>query len=322
MATAVKRPIPEPADGPPEKKVRSDESDHIVYEPCVVPSAFKTSLNELVEVLVPPKYLVSDSRQVRLRQLWGTDVYSSDSDLVAVLVHTGHVKLKATAPKMPLLVSLRVCPAQATYAGSDRNGLKSRQWEEKHEGVSYKVESCLQHTSGAVPPPVLSLLRPSTQTRQFPGSLVQIAPGPGQTFSVPPAACIVAFSLSNEPWYKYSLALIADQGTDPSRWTSVRMRREALFLESPARRFELALQTAAVDDGRMDKYVLSQVLSPQSMDKAAVQAAGVPLPAKAATPLYESLDWEELEWGPSFLRVRGDELPLSRMLYVPHSVAA
>ena len=40
-------------------------------------------------------------------------MYTDDSDLVAVLAHTGHFKLKGAAPKSPLLVSLRVCPAQA-----------------------------------------------------------------------------------------------------------------------------------------------------------------------------------------------------------------
>ncbi len=317
----AKRSPAEPETAQPDKKMRSEEGDYIVYQPCVVPNVLRSALNELVEVLLPPKYLVADSRQVRLRQVWGTDVYSDDSDLVAVLVHTGHVKLKATAPKMPLLVSLRVCPAQASYASSDRNGLKSRAWSEAHDGLSYKVERCLQHTSGVVPPPELSLLRPSTQTRQFPGSLVQIAPGPGQTFVVPPAACLVVFSLSNEPWYKYSLALVADQGTDPSRWTSVRMQREALYLESPSRRYELALLPSSAE-GPADKYVLSQVLEPHAMDAGAVQAAGVPLPSSSVSVLHEALDWDELSWGPSFLRVRGEELPLVRMLYVPHSVAA
>jgi len=80
----------------------------------------------------------------------GTDVYTDDSDLVAVLVHTGHVKLK-TVGKTPLLVSLRVCPAQATYTGSERNGLSSRDWTGKHGGVSIKVERCLQHTAGSAP---------------------------------------------------------------------------------------------------------------------------------------------------------------------------
>ena len=209
----------------------------------------------------------------------GTDVYTDDSDLVAVLVHTGHVKLK-TVGKTPLLVSLRVCPAQATYTGSERNGLSSRDWTGKHGGVSIKVERCLQHTAGSapalsggglqeprsppplerparllsgprhgpkrrvpvawllrrsawracppsrdpaaalhaagMPAPELSMLRPN-MSRQIPSSLQPVAPGPGQSFATPPSACIVVFNLSNEPSLKYSLALVADQGTDEAR---------------------------------------------------------------------------------------------------------
>lgn len=45
-------------------------------------------------------------RQVRARQLWGTDVYTEDSDLVACLVHTGFYKL--TSASAPLgLIELR-----------------------------------------------------------------------------------------------------------------------------------------------------------------------------------------------------------------------
>ena len=59
-------------------------------------------------------------------------------------VHTGHVKLKTAAPKTPLLVSLRICPSQSEYASTERNGLKSREWNGVHKGLSYKVERCLQ----------------------------------------------------------------------------------------------------------------------------------------------------------------------------------
>mmetsp|Transcript_33250 Transcript_33250/g.87468 ORF Transcript_33250/g.87468 Transcript_33250/m.87468 type:complete len:323 (-) Transcript_33250:860-1828(-) len=314
-------------EGPPAKKAHADDApvdSCIVYQPCVVPPELKGAVNELVDVLLPPEHLVSDSRPVRLRQLWGTDVYSDDSDLISVLVHSGHIKLKATAPKTPLLVSLRVCPAQASYTSSEKNGLKSREWTGKHEGVSYTVERCLQHTAGDIPKFEPSMLRPSQQTRQIPGSLVQVASGPGQTFAVPPAACFAVFSLSNEPWYKYSLAMVADQGTDPTRWTSARMLREALYLEGPARRFELCLQPASsgADATGYDKYVLSQVIDPYAMDNSAMQAAGVPLPSSKARVVHSDVDWEELVWGPSFVRVRGEELPLLRLLYVPHSVAA
>jgi hypothetical protein len=54
---------------------------------------------------------------VRARQLWGTDVYTEDSDLVAVLVHAGFYALPTTAAAPPpglveLRATLRPLPAQ------------------------------------------------------------------------------------------------------------------------------------------------------------------------------------------------------------------
>mmetsp|Transcript_36913 Transcript_36913/g.61169 ORF Transcript_36913/g.61169 Transcript_36913/m.61169 type:complete len:322 (-) Transcript_36913:240-1205(-) len=305
------------------KKSRSGDSETAlhVYQPCV-PIPVQAKMNSLVEVLLPAKFLISDAKTIKLRQLWGTDVYSDDSDLVAVLVHTGHVKLKTAAPKSPLLITLRVCPAQATYMGSDRNGLRSRTWNGPHLGASYKVERCLQHTTGSLPPPELSLLRPGP-SRQIPGSLNPQSPGPGQSFVVPPAACVVVFNLSNEPCYKYSLSLVADQSTESSRWTSTRLRREALYLESRHRRFELAhTGTKKGCNGSYDTYTLSQVRRAQLMDRRAMETKGVPLPAEHVKVLHEDVDWEEFSWGPCFLRVRGVEYPLVRLQYMPQTVAS
>jgi hypothetical protein len=86
------------------------------------------------------------------------------------------------------------------------------------------------------------------------------------------------------------------QGTAKERWTSTRMRRETLYLESGSRRFELSLASGGAS--AYDKYTLSQVSSPHEMDRRALEAAGVPLPAMSVTRLHEDLDWEELVWGP------------------------
>ena len=258
---------------------------------------------------------------MKLRQVWGTDTYTDDSDLVAALVHTGHLKLKPSAPKTPLLVSLRVCPAASSYTGSERNGLRSRDCT-AHSGVSFKVERCLQHTAGVALLSDVSLLQPNPTTRQIPGSLVQIAPGPGKSFAVPPAACLVVFSLSSEPWFKYSLALVADQGTDKARWTSTRLRRDAIYLESAIKRYELTMMKEGSASAPYARYTLSEVIALHELDARALEAAGVPLPTSRATVLEDGIDWEELMWGPSYLRVRGAEYPIQRLLYVPYTVAA
>merc|ERR1712087_135441 len=66
------------------KKSRSADTETAlhVYQPCV-PIPVQGKMNSLVEVLLPAKFLISDAKTIKLRQLWGTDVYSDDSDLVA-----------------------------------------------------------------------------------------------------------------------------------------------------------------------------------------------------------------------------------------------
>ncbi len=49
-----------------------------------------------LQVRIPSHCLTSNNRQVRARQLWGSDTYTSDSDLVAVLMHCGYIHHSST----------------------------------------------------------------------------------------------------------------------------------------------------------------------------------------------------------------------------------
>ena len=40
------------------------------------------------------------------------------------------------------------------------------------------------------------------------------------------------FNLCMEPWLKYAMHLVADQGLQRSQWTSARLLREALYVET------------------------------------------------------------------------------------------
>jgi hypothetical protein len=51
-----------------------------------------------VEIRIPADLATTSNRQIRGRQLWGTDVYTDDSDIVAVLMHTGYYTPTATPP--------------------------------------------------------------------------------------------------------------------------------------------------------------------------------------------------------------------------------
>lgn len=130
--------------------------------------------------LVLPSHL-ADLPSVRQRQVWGTDVYTDDSDVLLVLLHSGWLRVtrrerrprageqgagadairrartageeriavpgqkEAKAEDVPtaLLVRLGVVPALVRYEGIERQGIRSRSWGNGHDGVSLRVEEVL-----------------------------------------------------------------------------------------------------------------------------------------------------------------------------------
>lgn len=126
---------------------------------------------------IPPE--VWDLEPIKKRMVWGTDVYTDDSDVLAILLHSGWLRLGPTKEKRngseadplekeegageerlngtvnghsgevskpgredrTLVVRFLVGPALVRYQGCTRQGLKSRSWGNGHDGVSLLIES-------------------------------------------------------------------------------------------------------------------------------------------------------------------------------------
>ena len=52
----------------------------------------------MVEVKIPSEHMVNKNLAVKATQLWGTDVYTDESDVVAVLMHTGFFNSAVSEP--------------------------------------------------------------------------------------------------------------------------------------------------------------------------------------------------------------------------------
>lgn len=292
------------------------KEDVYIYAPCTMAQVNESNVNTTIQALVPGQYLADAAalRSVRLRQLWGTDVYTEESDLVAVLVHTGHVALHADAPAPPLLVTLAVCARQPAYLSSTRHGLTSRGWDQAHPGVSYKVVRCLAYAGDAAD--LDPRITAATSGRRALPSISLMAPG------YPPSSLHVIFDLCNEPMYKYSLPLVADRGLEASDWTSARLRFESLYLEGSDKRYELSRSGTHRPQGShvdYDCYKFAEVLEPQALDSAEMLRLGVPLPSDRTTVLHSDVDWEDFAWGHHSVRVGTKEYPLLRLKFLPHA---
>ncbi|BGP21842.1 hypothetical protein JCM10295v2_000717 [Rhodotorula toruloides] len=126
--------------------------------------------------LVLPSHL-ADLPSIRKRQVWGTDIYTDDSDVLAMLLHSGWLRVtrrerrvkagekgagadairRARIPgeerivlpptdgeeegvPKALRVRLGVVPALIRYEGIERQGIRSRSWGNGHDGVSLRIE--------------------------------------------------------------------------------------------------------------------------------------------------------------------------------------
>lgn len=77
------------------------------------------------------------------RGVWGTDVYSDDSDLGLVLVHAGWIKWGGpiTTDTDNVIVDVRIVPPLGRYFPTERNGIRSRGWGNGHDGGSIVIEA-------------------------------------------------------------------------------------------------------------------------------------------------------------------------------------
>ena len=85
------------------------------------------------------------------RRVWGTDVYTDDSDLGLVLVHAGWIRWVESAVSDDhdgdvVYVTVRVVPGLVRYTATERNGVKSRGWGNGHDGLSIVVEGVSRAT--------------------------------------------------------------------------------------------------------------------------------------------------------------------------------
>ncbi|CAA7027027.1 unnamed protein product [Microthlaspi erraticum] len=202
-----------------------------------------------LEVRIPAEHVTATNRQVRGGQLWGTDIYTDDSDLVAVLMHTGYCRPTASPPPptmQELRATIRVLPSQDYYTSKLRNNVRSRAWG-AGIGCSYKVERCyilkkgggtielepsLTHSSTVEPTLAPMAVERSMTTRAAASNALR-----QQRFV---REVTIQYNLCNEPWIKYSISIVADKGLKKPLFTSARLKKgEVLYLETHSCRYEL-----------------------------------------------------------------------------------
>lgn len=245
------------------------------------------------------------------KRIWGSDIYTSDSDIVCILQHSGYFEIKELSPTniQGVSVYFRISKSRSTYNSTLKNGIKSRKLN-NYQGHSIKPEkyTLLVDKFGsqnellemASKMPKISLYeRHKPQTKK----LLDY-----QSFR----EFNICFNFSNELWWSYSLPAIADKSYDFKDYLSWKLKDKVLYIENNQKRYEISrnIFDHFNDDYLFDEYEtfrFSEVLEPYEKDTFFMQENSVPLETNLQVKvIFDRLDWHDFQWGESSLKVKNE----------------
>ncbi|KAL2635097.1 hypothetical protein R1flu_006576 [Riccia fluitans] len=288
-----------------------------------------------IEVRIPAELATTSNRQVQGSQLWGTDVYTDDSDLVAVLMHTGYYIPNANSPPSSILeirATIRILPPQENYHSTLRNKLRSRAWGTAG-GCSYSADSCylLKKDSGKIQleprlvftPIYAPTLAPAVTERTVTTRAVSMSSYRQQRYLL---EVTIQYNLCNEPWLKYNMNIVADKGLKKSQYTSARIKKgDVLYVETHSNRYELSYEEPRATGGgslpasergkeKAECTEKSQLQGTSSHTEKNQQsqagAAGAATEKAASSNPGEKFRWARCKWPLPLVAMRSKGVPL------------
>ena len=281
--------------------------EHFLYMPYYPLPDLSDYVGDLIEVRIASEFLSQSNKAFIERRIWGSDIYTSDSDPVCILQHSGYFQIKDLPPTDHKGVSLylRVSKGRATYNSSYKNGIKSKKLN-NYQGHSIKPENYdtldklgskeeLKLMASKMP-----LVSEYERKKPIPNKLADNAYY--TEFNM-------IFNLSYEMWLAYSLPAICDKGHDFKDYTSYKLKDKVLYIETSDKRYEISLNVFdhTNDDylfEEFETYNFAEVIDPIEKDNDFMLDNPVPLEEKYIIPIFKRLDWHEFIWGENALKIK------------------
>jgi len=130
----------------------------------------------------------------------------------------------------------------------------------------------------------------------------------------------VLYNLCNEPWMKYSMAAVADKGFKKSQWTSARLRRDTLYLETKDERYQLSWVKGKGKDENEGSYQFAKCKRALPLEE--MRKKGIPLPKDELKDEIKNLSWNEVKFGVRGLKVKESEYPVTRLQFLAQTSSA
>jgi hypothetical protein len=285
--------------------------EHFLYKPFYSLPDLTPYVGEIIEVRVAAEFLSSLNKAYVENRIWGSDIYTSDSDMVCVLQHSGYYNINDYTPTEieGLSIYLRVSKGRAAYNSSLKNGVRSKKLNNYH-GHSIKVEGFSDRTFLGTEDELKSMAARMPSNSEY----KRKKPNPQRLAdNMYYTEFNMVFNLSFEMWLAYSLPAICDKGRDFKDFTSYRLKKNVLYIETSNQRFEISLNFMDHNNDdylfeEYETYKIAEVLDPIEKDNDFMREEKIPLDDKYVKVLFNMVDWHDLLWGENSLKIKDFEI--------------
>jgi hypothetical protein len=181
-----------------------------------------------IKIIIASEYIKRHNPELLKRNIYGTDPFTSNSDAVCILVHSGIININNFPTKRFEGVELtcKVIKPKKNYSGSFKNGIMSRSIK-GYNGNALKPEGMRNLTTlGA-----MEQLERYAANMHIPIGKNRIKPRPKNISNIVPIPeTHIVFNMNNEPAYKYSIFNIADKGFEKNEFMIKKLDNFVLYL--------------------------------------------------------------------------------------------
>ena len=281
--------------------------ERFLYKPFYSLPDLSPFIGEIIEVRVASEFLSSLNKAYVENRIWGSDIYTSDSDMVCVLQHSGFYNINDYTPTeiAGLSIYLRVSRGRAAYNSSLKNGVRSKKLN-NYQGHSIKVEGYVNRSFLGSEEELKSMAARMPTNSEY----KRKKPNPQRLAdNMYYTEFNMVFNLSFEMWLAYSLPAICDKGRDFKDFTSYRLKKSALYIETSSQRYEISLNFMDHNNDdylfeEYETYKIAEVIDPIPKDNDFMLANKIPLEDKYLKVIFNSVDWHDLLWGENSLKIK------------------
>ena len=296
----------------PAKNLRSYNSftvsEEFLYHPDAQLIDLSNYLGQYIDVKIEKKYLVQ-GRSIQKGQIWGTDVYTSNSDPVCVVYHSDIVtpaEIKRRNFEM-LSVIFHVTKLKKNYPGSDRNGVHSKKLSNASPSVCQNIKPVAFKYMNSVKLESIYKLAcklPLTAKKRIKKQPRRIRRHHSGRFDD------MIFDMTSELAFKYDFVNVYDKSTDPKNNLSFLLTSHFMVIETAGHDKYVIYSSNNEQLEFLERDIgfgLARVKNPLEFDNRLVKESESKFD-EFVEVIYKDILWSEFLWGNHCVSVKEHDI--------------